>query len=72
MKFTSIKTEESIDCGEETCGTMSGNACKFLIVRRNGEMSACLCEHTQRGSPMLETRNGWITRSKECMKTFKR
>ena len=72
MRFTSIKTNETIDCGEDTCGTAAGNACRFLIVRRNGEASACLHEHRERGCAMLEIRNGWITRSKECMKAFKR
>jgi hypothetical protein len=72
MIFTSIKYALSIDCGENTCESRTGNSCTFLAVRRNKEAAACLCNRLKADATLLSMRNEWILRTKECMETFQK
>jgi hypothetical protein len=70
MKFTSIKNDETIECGDATCRAESGTPCIFLAVRLNGEDAACLHNLELGSFTPLRRKNGWIKRSERCMNLF--
>lgn len=70
MKFTSIKTGETIDCGKLVCLTANGSGCSFLAARHNGQEAVCRRRFKDDDVTPLKKRNGYILRSEACLSLF--